>query len=249
MTGEAEILGESLPFDERIELPNWVHRNVDLKEYRESHSSSIKDSTAQWEGLARELVWQRPWDKVLSAGDHPHVAKWFEGGALNLSQLALDRHVEGPRRNKVALIWESEAVGKDGAPTEVRKLTYYELWRDVNRFAFLLKNDFGMKKGDKMAVYLPMVPEALVVLLAAARLGVTFTVVFSGFSAEALSSRINDLGAKLLVTADGLNRRGKQVTLKDIADKALEQSRTIDKVIVVRRIDSKETNMKAGRDY
>jgi len=249
MTGETEILGESLPFEERIELPNWVHRRVDLKTYLASHASSVKDSAGLWEAAARELVWQRPWGAVLTPGDHPHVSKWFSGGALNLSMLALDRHVEGPRRNKLALIWEGEAVGKDGAPAEVRKLTYYDLWREVNRFAFLLKNNFGMKKGDKMAVYLPMVPEAVVVLLAAARLGVTFTAVFSGFSAEALASRINDLGAKLLVTADGLNRRGKQVNLKEIADKALEQTRTVTQVIVVRRIDSKDANMKAGRDY
>jgi acetyl-CoA synthetase len=249
MTGEAEILGESLPFEERIELPNWAHRRVDLEGYRASHASSVRDSLGQWERIAKELPWQRPWDKVLSAGDHPHVAKWFEGGALNLSQLALDRHVEGPRRNKLALIWESEAIGKDGSPAEVRKLTYFDLWREVNRFAFLLKNNFGMKKGDRMAVYLPMIPEAVVVLLAAARLGVTFTVVFSGFSADALSSRINDLGAKLVVTADGLNRRGKQVPLKEIVDKALDQTRTVNQVIVVRRTDSGETGMKAGRDY
>ncbi|HYW82784.1 MAG TPA: acetyl-coenzyme A synthetase N-terminal domain-containing protein, partial [Spirochaetia bacterium] len=119
MAGETEILGESLPFEERIELPNWVHRRVDVKDYRVSHASSVKDAAGQWERLAKELFWQRPWDKVLSAGDHPHVSKWFEGGALNLSQLALDRHVDGPRRNKLALIWEGEAVGKDGAPVEV----------------------------------------------------------------------------------------------------------------------------------
>ena len=249
MTGETEILGESLPFEERIELPNWAYRRVGLEEYRASHASSIKDALGQWERIAKELVWQRPWDEVLKAGDYPHVSKWFAGGALNLCQLALDRHVEGPRRNKVALIWEGEALGKDGAPSEVRKLTYYDLWREVNRFAFLLKNEFGMKKGDRMAVYLPMVPEALVVLLAAARLGVTFTVVFSGFSAEALSSRINDLGAKLLVMADGLNRRGKQVNLKEIADVALEQTQTVSQVIVVRRTGSKDTVMKAGRDH
>ncbi len=249
MSGETEILGESLPFEERIELPNWASRRVELKAYVESHKSTIKDSASQWEAVARELEWQTPWREVLTAGDHPHVAKWFAGGALNLSQLALDRHLQGPRKNKVALIWEGEPLGKEGAPVEVRKLTYYDLWREVNRFAFLLKNNFAMKKGDRMAVYLPMIPEAVVVLLAAARLGVTFTVVFSGFSAEALSSRINDLGAKLLVTADGLNRRGKQVDLKQIADKALEQTKTVNQVIVVKRTGSGETTMKPGRDY
>ncbi len=249
MTGETEILGESLPFDERIEIPNWEHRKVDLGTYRKSHESSVKNSEVLWETVAKELDWQRPWDAVLAKGEHPHVAKWFPGGAINLSQLALDRHVAGNRKNKVALIWEGEAMGDDGSPKEVRKLTYFDLWREVNRFAFLLKNNFGMKKGDRMAVYLPMIPEAVVVLLAAARLGVTFTVVFSGFSAEALSSRINDLGAKLLVTADGLNRRGKQVNLKEIADKALEQTRTVNQVIVVKRTGSAGTNMKAGRDF
>src|SRR5438445_363243 len=233
MTGETEILGESLPFEERIELSNWADRKDDLESYVESQRASVTDSLAHWGRVAKELDWQRPWDEVLAPGDHPHVARWFAGGALNLSQLALDRHVEGSRKNKVALIWESEAVAKDGAPAEVRKLTYFDLWREVNKFAFLLKHDFGMKKGDTMAVYLPMVPEAVVVLLAAARLGVIFTVVFSGFSAEALASRINDLGAKLLVTADGLNRRGKKVNLKDIADKALQQAGTVNQVIVV----------------
>jgi acetyl-CoA synthetase len=249
MTGETEILGESLPFDERVELPSWSQRRVDLKTYLKSHEASVADPAGLWEQVAKELDWGRRWDRVLAPGDYPHVSKWFAGGTLNLSQLALDRHVNGPKKNKVALIWEGEALRKDGAPAEVRKLTYYDLWREVNKFAYVLKHDLMMKKGDKMAVYLPMVPEAFVVLLAAARLGVTFTVVFSGFSAEALASRINDLGAKLLVTADGLNRRGKRVTLKDIADKALEKAPTVKDVIVVRRIDSADTKMTIGRDH
>jgi acetyl-CoA synthetase len=249
MADGTEILGESLPFEERVELPSWADKNVDVEDYRQAHKTSVKDYEKQWDAVAAELDWQKRWDTVVSAGEHPHVARWFHGGRLNISHLALDRHVDGPRMNKLALIWESEAVGQDGAPAEVRKLTYYELWREVNRFAFLLKNNFGMKKGDRMAVYLPMVPEALVVLLAAARLGITFTVVFSGFSAEALSSRINDLGAKLLVTADGLNRRGRQIALKDIADKALEQARSVNQVIVLKRTGSKDTQMKPGRDY
>ncbi|MDG7020308.1 MAG: acetate--CoA ligase [Nitrososphaerota archaeon] len=249
MTGEPEILGESLPFDEIVHLESWRGERVDPDAYRRAHSTSVRDSLSMWESLAKELDWQRPWTSVLSDGDHPNVAKWFAGGALNLSQLALDRHVAGPRRNKLALIWEGEPVGKDGNPAEVRKYTYYDLWREVNRLAFLLRNNFGMKKGDRMAVYMPLVPEAIIFLLAAARLGVTFTVVFSGFSAEALASRISDLGAKLLVTADGLNRRGKQVGLKEIADGALEQARTVNQVIVVRRTGAPDTPMKAGRDY
>lgn len=246
--GGAEILGESLPFDERIELPGWSDRAVDVATYRKRHDSSLEGAARQWESLARELEWLTPWEQVLTKGDHPHVSRWFVGGRINLSQLALDRHL-AQRKNKVALIWEGEALDKDGTPVETRKLTYFELWREVNRFAFVLKNNFGMKKGDRMAVYLPMIPEAVVVLLAAARLGVTFTVVFSGFSAEALASRINDLGAKLLVTADGLNRRGKQIELKEIADRALEQSSTVSNVIVVKRTGSAGTKMKPGRDY
>src|SRR5690348_14466523 len=144
---ETEILGESLPFEERIELPNWVYRRVDLKTYQASHDSSVKNSSSEWGRIASELDWLRPWDQIVSEGDHPYVKKWFAGGALNISQLALDRHVRGPRRNKVALMWEGERLGSDGLPVEVRKLTYFDLWRQVNRFAFLLRNKFGMKKG------------------------------------------------------------------------------------------------------
>jgi len=249
MSGDTEFLGESLPFEERIRVAGWEKRSSEVKPYMELHAKSVREAAGQWEALAGELHWFKRWNTIMSPGAHPHVTKWFQGGLMNISQLALDRHVEGPRKNKLALIWESEAVGPDGEPLEVRKLTYFELWREVNRFAHVLKNDFGMKKGDRMAIYLPLIPEALVVLLAAARLGITFTVVFSGFSAEALSSRIDDLGATLLVTADGLNRRGKQVNLKEIADEALSRNTPVKTVIVVDRLGAKDVPMEEGRDY
>ena len=199
--------------------------------------------------LARELEWSRTWDTVLSAGDHPHVYGWFRGGRLNLSNLALDRHAKTWRKNKVALIWEGEPTDENGAPKEVRKYTYGELLREVDRFAFALRTKFGLKKGDKVAVYLPLIPEAIVTLLAAARLGLTFTVVFSGYSADSLSSRINDLGARLLITADGFYRRGRQVLLKEIADAALEQTPSVENVVVVKRLAVHVPDATGGRDF
>jgi acetyl-CoA synthetase len=244
---ETEILGESLPFEERIELPNWAHRRMDLAAYRSMLKSSLGDP-AHWERVADELDWFKRWDRTLTRGDHPGVERWFQGGTINLSYLALDRHVKGWRRNKLALIWESEPTDEKGVPREVRKFTYLDLWKEVNRLAFILKNDFHLKKGDRIGVYLPMIPEAIITLLAAARLGVTFTAVFSGFSAEALATRMNDLGATALVTADGLNRRGKRVNLKEIVDKALEHAPKVKDVIVVNRLGG-GCPMKEGRDY
>ncbi|MDA4118254.1 MAG: acetate--CoA ligase [Thaumarchaeota archaeon] len=246
---KAEILGESLPFEERVSLPGWARRQVDLQTYVAAHEASVKESASRWEQVAKELEWSTPWDRVVADGEYPHVAKWFVGGKLNLSQLALDRHLNDGRRDKAALIWEGEAVDKGGSPLETRTLTYGDLAREVNAFAFILKERFGMKKGDRMAVYLPMIPEAVIALLAAARLGITFTVVFSGFSADALPTRTNDLGATLLVTADGLNTTGKQVRLKDIVDKALEMTPTIRHSIVINRTGDQGLQMKPGRDF
>jgi acetyl-CoA synthetase len=243
-----ETLGESFPFDERIELKNWVHRKVNVEDYRQYHDSTIQNLEGHWEGMAKELDWFKPWDSVLIKGDHPNVYKWFTGGKLNLSYLTLDKHVKSWRRNKVALIWEGETLDESGKPKEVRKFTYYELWREVNRIAYIFKQNFALKKGDRIAICLPMIPEVVIVLLAAARLGITFTVVFSGFSAESLASRINDLGASMLVTADGFYRRGKQVILKELADKALQLTHTVKSVIVIDRLGIAHDKVE-GRDY
>lgn len=244
---EVKLLGEALPFEEQIILDNWKHRHVDIKTYFDYYKKTITNYEDLWATMAKELEWFRPWDKVLEKGDYPNVYKWFVGGKLNASYLALDRHVKTWRKNKVALIWEGEPC-EQGKPKEVRKFTYYDLWKEVNRVAYILKNNFKLKKGDKIAIYLPMIPELPIVMLAAARLGITFTVIFSGFSAEALAARINDLNATLLVTADGFYRRGKVIRLKEIADKALELSPEIRGVIVIRRLNL-DIKMIEGRDY
>jgi acetyl-CoA synthetase len=178
-----------------------------------------------WENFARELEWSAPWSKVLEW--RPPHAKWFVGGKINASVNCLDRHLKGPRRNKAAIIWEGE-------PGDRRTLTYYDLHRDVCQFANVLKS-FGIKRGDRVAIYLPLIPELAIVMLACARIGAVHSVVFGGFSAEALRDRINDAQARLLITADGGYRRGNIVTLKRIADEALTATPSIENVIVVRR--------------
>jgi acetyl-CoA synthetase len=196
-----------------------------------------------WESQARELEWFRPWKRVLQ-WKPPH-AKWFVGGKLNASVNCLDRHVRGPRRNKVALLWEGE-------PGDRRALTYWELHREVNQFANVLKG-LGVKKGDRVAIYLPMIPEAVVAMLACARLGAPHSVVFGGFSAESLRDRINDARARVLVTADVGYRRGQLVPLKKNADEALADCPSIRHVVVVRRgtspADPGVAHITEGRDH
>jgi acetyl-CoA synthetase len=239
----------ALPFKEKLTPEIGKERAVDPEEYRKIHEESLRDIEAFWSNVARELEWFKPWDRVLVADPQPPFYKWFVGGRLNASYLTLDRHVKGGRKNKVAIIWEGEPVDQSGNPTEVRKLTYYDLYREVNRLAYVLKNKFGLKKGDTIGIYLPMIPELPIAMLAAARLGVTFTVVFSGFTAQALADRLNDAEAKLVITADGGYRRGKVIRLKDIVDKALEQVPTVKNVIVYRRVGLTDINMVRGRDY
>lgn len=239
----------ALPFREKVIPEVGKERAVDPEEYRRIHQESLRDIEAFWSNIARELEWFKPWDKVLVADPQPPFYKWFVGGRLNASYLTLDRHVKGGRKNKVAIIWEGEPVDQGGNPLEVRKLTYYDLWREVNRLAYVLRNKFGLRKGDTIGIYLPMIPELPIAMLAAARIGVIFTVVFSGFTAQALADRLNDAEAKLVITADGGYRRGKVIRLKDIVDKALEQAPTVKNVIVYRRVGLNDVNMVKGRDY
>src|SRR5262245_18701984 len=188
------------------------------------HEEAARNPERFWAKLAKEhLDWFSPWKKVLDW--KPPFAKWFVGGKLNASVNCLDRHLDGPRRNKAALIWEGE-------PGDRRTLTYFDLHREVCRFANCLKG-LGVGKGDRVAIYLPMIPEAVIAALACARIGAVHSVVFGGFSSESLRDRINDAGAKLLVTADGGYRRGTIVPLKNMADEALAGTPTIENVVVV----------------
>src|SRR5262252_7654309 len=176
--------------------------------------------------FAKELEWFTPWKQVLD-WKPPH-AKWFVGGTLNVSVNCVDRHVRGPRRNKAALIWEGE-------PGERRTLTYFDLYRQVSQFANVLKS-LGVKRGDRVALYLPLVPELAIAMLACARIGAVHSVVFGGFSSESLRDRINDAQCTLLVTADGGWRRGQVVPLKQLADEALKDTPSIRNVVVVQRL-------------
>ena len=199
-----------------------------------------KDPEGFWAEQAQQLDWFKTWDKVLE-WDCPW-AKWFIGGKLNVSYNCLDRHVKTARKNKAAIIWEGE-------PGDERVLTYRDVWREVNKFANALKG-LGVRKGDRVALYLGMVPELLIAMHACNRIGAVHSVVFGGFSAESLSDRINDASAKVLVTGDGGYRRGGIVPLKKNADEAVESCPSIENVVVVERVGSESgAVMKEGRDH
>ncbi|MEM4404251.1 MAG: acetate--CoA ligase [Nitrososphaerota archaeon] len=238
----SESLREALNFDEHLILENnWKGRFVGISDYQFFHRQSLENFEQFWAGVAEEIEWFKKFEKVVIPGEHPNVYKWFAGGRLNLSYLCLDRHVKSWRKNKLALIWEGEPVKEDGEPLEIRKFTYFELWRYVNRVAYVMKEKLHLKRGDRVAFYMPMIPELMILMLAAARLGVIFSQVFSGFSAEALASRISDIGARYIFTTDGYYRRGKIVRTKEIADKAVEECPTVEKIILIRRVGSTET--------
>jgi len=209
-----------------------------FKKYMDMYNRSIQDPEHFWAEEARKLDWFKTWDNVLEW--EPPFARWFAGGKINASYQCVDRHVKTWRRSKVAIYWEGE-LG------DSQVLSYSTLYRWVNKFASVLKN-LGVNKGDTVALYLPMIPELPIFMLACARIGAPHTVVFSGFSAQALADRINDIKAKVLVTADAGFRRGKYLELKNISDEAVSLSPSIKKVVVARRAGI-ATNMKQGRDF
>jgi len=204
------------------------------------YAKAAKDPERFWEDFAKELEWIEPWSTVLEW--HPPDAKWFVGGKLNISANCLDRHVRTWRRNKAAFVWEGE-------PGDRRTLTYFDLYRQVCQFANVLKS-LGVKKGDRVALYMPLIPELAIAMLSCARIGAVHSVVFGGFSAESLSDRINDATATVLVTADGGYRRGAIVPLKQVADEALEKTPSINHVVVVKRgFGDIPVHIKEGRDH
>jgi acetyl-CoA synthetase len=237
-TRHAEIA--DLLREDRTFKPPESFRTHALVRDESIYAEAERDPEAFWARFAGELEWSRKWDRVLD-WQPPH-AKWFVGGTLNASVNCLDRHIRGARRNKAALIWEGE-------PGDRRTLTYFELFRDVSTFANALKK-LGVRKGDRVAIYLPLIPELAIAMLACARIGAVHSVVFGGFSAESLRDRINDQKARLLITADGGYRRGQIVPLKQVADEAISDCPSIEHVVVVQRGSGPmPAHIREGRDH
>jgi acetyl-CoA synthetase len=217
-----------------------IAREAEVKsfaEYKKLHAKSLKNPEKFWAREASNLVWSKKWKKVLN-WKLPY-AEWFVGGQLNASENCLDRHLDGPRRNKAAIIWEGE-------PGDKKTLTYQQLHREVCVFANILKRN-GVKKGDRVLIYMPLIPEAVIAMLGCARIGAVHTVVFGGFSSDSIKDRLADSGAKIVVTADAGYRRGQIVTIKQNVDHALAGSTEVKRVIVAKRTDI-EVNIQEDRD-
>jgi acetyl-CoA synthetase len=204
-----------------------------------ARDEAIKDLEAYWAKRAGELDWFQKWDRVLDDSNKPFY-KWFVGGKTNIVLNAIDRHVKSWRRNKLALIWEGEKG-------EVRTFSYHALAREVCRFANALKS-MGVSKGDRVTIYMPRIPETVIAMLATAKIGAVHSVVYGGFSVEALHGRIEDSESKVIVTADGGNMNGKVIELKKIVDEALRRTGAPENVVVVRHT-GKDVSMESGRDY
>ena len=207
-------------------------------EYEKLYADAAADPEAFWAEQAHDIHWFKKWDKVLEWNEP--FAKWFVGGKLNISYNCLDRHLDSWRKNKAAIIWEGETG-------EIKTITYQQLHQEVSRFANVLKA-LGVQTGDRVALYMPLVPALAVAMLACARIGATHTVIFGGFSADAIRDRVNDGQCKLIVTADGGYRRGGEIRLKDIVDEAAVGCPSVKHVVVYQRTGSK-ISMKPGRDH
>jgi acetyl-CoA synthetase len=231
------ILKESRVFKPPEEFSRNAHIKS-LEDYERVYREAEADPEAFWGRIASELHWFRPWDKVLE-WDAPW-ARWFVGGQINISYNCLDRHTRTWRRNKAAIIWEGE-------PGEVRTFTYQQLLTEVSKFANVLKS-LGIKKGDRVAIYMGMTPELPIAMLACARIGATHSVVFGGFSATALVDRITDAQAVAVITQDGTYRRGSEIRLKPAVDEALDACPSVKNVIVYKRTGS-DIEMQKGRDH
>jgi len=216
------------------------HKITSLKEYKEAYKRSVKDPEGFWEEIADTFKWRKKWDSVLEWNFKDPEVKWFDGGKLNITENCLDRHLK-ERGDKVAILWEPN----DPAEKAI-SLTYKDLHEKVCQFANVLKNN-GAKKGDRICIYMPMVPELAIAVLACARIGAIHSVVFAGFSANSLADRINDAECNILLTADGSFRGTKTIGLKDIADEALENTPSIERAIVLRRT-AQDVKMRYGRD-
>jgi len=238
--GTKEDLTEVLMQEDKLYHPSEEIKNkATVKDYKKVYKEAFEDPEKFWGEAAEELEWFKKWDKVLDDSKKPFF-RWFTGAECNIFYNALERHQETDTKNKTAII----AEGEDG---KVRTFTYEELYEEVNKFASVLKK-LGIKRGDRISVYMPNIPETSVVMLTCAKMGVLHSVVYAGFSSMALRDRINDAKSRILVTVNGSKRRGKFIKLKEIAEKAVEEDcPSIEKVIVVKNVNE-EVDMKEGRD-
>jgi acetyl-CoA synthetase len=216
-----------------------VRKQAIVGDYEALYRKAAADPEAFWAEQAEKLVWYERWEKVLDASNAPFY-RWFTGGKTNIVANALDRHIRTWRRNKLALIWEGE-------PGDKRSYSYWRLWREVNKFANVLKS-MGVKKGDRVTIYMGRIPELMMAMLACAKIGAVHSVIYGGFSEHALADRIEDAQSRVLVTADGAWLRGNIVRLKDMVDEAVRRSPIVESVIVVKRTGH-DVRMEQGRDY
>ncbi|MBI5668237.1 MAG: acetate--CoA ligase [Chloroflexi bacterium] len=216
-----------------------VVKNAYVPDYEATYAKAMSDIEAFWAERAKTLHWFEPWQQVLDRSNPPFY-KWFVGGKINIAYNALDRHVKTWRKNKVALIWE----GENG---DQRSFSYWRLWQEVNKFANVLKS-LGVKKGDRVTIYMGRVPELPIAMLACAKIGAIHSVVYGGFSEHSLADRIEDAQSRVLVTCDGAWLRGNIIELKKIADEAVHRSPVVEHVVVVKRTGH-EVNMQHGRDF
>jgi len=216
-----------------------IVKNAHVPDYEAVYNEAMSDIEAFWAKRAATLEWFKPWDKVVDRSNAPFY-KWFVGGKINIAHNALDRHVKTWRKNKVALIWEGE-------PGDKKSYSYWRLWQETNKFANVLKS-MGVKKGDRVTIYMGRIPELMIAMLAVAKIGAIHSVVYGGFSEQALADRIQDAQSRVLITCDGAWLRGNIVELKNMADQAVQRSPVVESVIVVKRTEQ-EVHMEQGRDY
>ncbi len=219
--------------------PEEIVKTAHIKDYDSLYQKSVKNREEFWAEEASKLSWYKKWDQVLDGSDKPFY-KWFVGGQINIVHNAIDRHLQTWRRNKLALIWEGE-------PGDLRTFSYHALNREVSKFANVLKS-MGVRKGDVVTIYMPQIPELAIAMLACAKIGAAHSVVYGGFSVEALAERIEDAESRVLITADGGWRRGKITDLKSIANEAMKRSPTIEVCITVKRT-GQEVYMENDRDF
>ncbi len=239
MSGEniQSVLQETRSFPPTAEFAKQANISTEAQ-YQKMWTQAKDDPSSFWGELASNLHWFKKWDHVLQ-GEMPET-KWFVGGKINACYNCVDRHLTTWRKNKAAIIWEGE-------PGDTRVLTYQDLHREVSKFANVLKK-LGVTTGDRVTLYMPMIPELAIAMLACARIGATHSIIFGGFSADAVADRNNDAQAKLIVTADGSWRRGKEILLKQAVDQSLEKSPSVERVVVVRRTGM-PVHMVPDRDY